>query len=69
MYIGIIMDDTSKQEGGNVEPYDYGSDFLILTRKEKRGVLKNAQHLLKLQKENDAVFVDMPVSKKESEKN
>jgi hypothetical protein len=60
MYIGINMDDTAKQEGGNVEPYDYGSDFLILTRKEKRAVLKNAHHLLKLQKDNDAVSGDAP---------
>jgi hypothetical protein len=35
------------------EPHNYGSDFLLLTLKEKRGVLRNAKNLLKLQKEDE----------------
>jgi hypothetical protein len=50
------MNDTAKQEGCRVETYDYGIDFRFLTSKEKRGILKNAKHLLKLQKENNALL-------------
>ena len=59
------MKNTTKQEGGKVEHYDYGSDFQILTRKEKREVLKNAKHLLKLQKDNVAVLADASVLENE----
>lgn len=47
-----MMNDTGKKERCNVETYDYGSDFQFLTLKEKRVILKNAKHLLKLQKED-----------------
>jgi hypothetical protein len=40
-----------KHERLNVENYNFGSDFQILTLKEKRVILKNAKTLLKLQKE------------------
>jgi hypothetical protein len=53
------MNDTAKQEEVKGEPCDYGKDFKILTRKEKRGILKNAKTLLKLQKEN-ALLADTP---------
>jgi hypothetical protein len=53
------MKDTAKQEGVKGEPYDYSKDFKILTRKEKRALLKNAKTLLKLQKEN-ALLADTP---------
>jgi hypothetical protein len=62
------MDDTAKQEGGKVETYDYENDFQILTPKEKREVLKNAKHLLNLQKEDNAVLADASVPQKECEK-
>ena len=51
------MNDTEIKEGYKVETYDYTSDFLFLTLKEKRGVLKNAKHLLKLQKDVEIVGV------------
>ena len=51
------MNNTEIKEGCKVETYDYKSDFLFLTLKEKRGVLKNAKHLLKLQKDAEIVGV------------
>ena len=60
------MNSAEKQKGCKVEIYDYRSDFLFLTRKERRGVLKNAKQLLKLQKENNAIFVDAPIPQKEN---
>ncbi|GHU05890.1 hypothetical protein FACS1894147_12500 [Spirochaetia bacterium] len=53
------MKDTAKQEGVKGESYDFGKDFKILTRKEKRALLRNAKTLLKLQKEN-ALSADTP---------
>jgi len=50
------MNDTVKKSGCNVEPYNYRNDFRILTPKEKSGILKNVKHLLKLQKDNDAIL-------------
>ena len=52
------MDDTARQEGRKAETYDYLSDFQILPLKEKRGILKNAKHLLKLQKEDAVILAD-----------
>jgi hypothetical protein len=62
------MKDTAKQEGVKAEPYDYSKDFKILTPKEKRGILKNAKTLLKLQKENNALLADAPPVENEGEK-
>ncbi|GHV00373.1 hypothetical protein FACS189483_10390 [Spirochaetia bacterium] len=53
------MKDKAKQEGVKGESYDYSKDFKVLTRKEKRALLKNAKTLLKLQKEN-ALSADTP---------
>jgi hypothetical protein len=50
------MDDTANHEGCMVETYNYGSDFQLLTLKEKRGILKSAKSLLKLQRDNDVLF-------------
>ena len=50
------MNDTVKYEERKVESYNYGSDFQLLALKEKRGILKNAKTLLKLQRENDVLF-------------
>jgi predicted Fe-S protein YdhL (DUF1289 family) len=61
------MNNTVKQEGCNVETYDYRSNFQILTPKEKREVLKNAKRLLKLQKGNNAMLANAPMP--ENEKN
>ena len=47
------MENTVKQKDSKVETYDFGSDFQILTQKEKREILKNAKNLLKLQMENN----------------
>jgi hypothetical protein len=43
----------AKDKKRMTESHNYGSDFLLLTLKEKRGVLKNAKTLLKLQKEDE----------------
>ena len=59
------MNDMAKQEGRWVETYDYGNDFQLLTPKEKRGILKNAQTLLKLQKENDVLPAPLPQKRNE----
>jgi hypothetical protein len=50
------MNGTAKKAEVNREPFDYADDFSFLTPKEKRGILKNAKHLLKLQNDNDAVL-------------
>ena len=60
-----IMNDTAKQKGYKVETYDYGNDFQLLSRKEKRGVLKNAKSLLRLQRENDVVSDNGHLSQRE----
>jgi len=56
---------TVKQKDSKVETYDFGSDFQILTPKEKRVVLKNAKLLLKLQMENNILPVGANVRQKE----
>jgi uncharacterized protein YutD len=45
----------AKHKNCIAEPCNYGNDFLLLTEKEKREVLKNAKNLLKLQKKNDII--------------
>jgi hypothetical protein len=50
------MNGTAKQEGCKEETYNYGSDFQLLTLKEKRDIQKNAKSLLKLQRDNDVLF-------------
>ena len=59
------MKNTVKQKGSKVETYDFGSDFQILTSKEKRDVLKNAKNLLKLQMENNAHNSHSKIKEKE----
>jgi hypothetical protein len=56
------MNGTAKQERCKVETYHYVNDFQLLTLKEKRGILKNAKSLLKLQKDNDGLtaVADVP---------
>jgi hypothetical protein len=49
------MNGMAKHEGCKVETSNYGNDFQLLTLKEKRGILKNAKSLLKLQKDNDGL--------------
>jgi len=60
------MKNTVKQKGSKVETYDFGSDFQILTSKEKREILKNAKNLLKLQMENNILFTDPYWNSKET---
>ena len=62
------MNDMSIKDSCNVETYDFRSDFQFLTLKEKREVLKNAKHLLNLQKKNNALFADANLSQNECEK-
>jgi hypothetical protein len=61
------MNDKAEKEGVKEESYDYGNDFKVLPRKEKRGLVKNAKTLLKLQREN-ALLADAPVPPNEAEK-
>jgi hypothetical protein len=60
------MKDKAEQEGVKGESYDYGNDFKVLSLKEKRGLVKNAKTLLKLQK--DALLADSPAPPIEAEK-
>ncbi|MDR2375087.1 MAG: hypothetical protein LBD96_01460 [Treponema sp.] len=46
------MNDKTEEEEVKGEFYDYSNDFHLLSRKERRGLVKNAKHLLKLQREN-----------------
>jgi hypothetical protein len=50
------MDNKAAHESRKVENYNFKGDFQILTLKEKRGILKNAKTLLKLQKEEDILL-------------
>ena len=50
------MNNKANRESRKAENYNFGSDFQILTLKEKRGILKNARTLLKLQRD-DAVLL------------
>jgi hypothetical protein len=59
------MNDKAEKEGVKGESYDYGNDFQLLPRKEKRELVKNAKTLLKLQKEN-AILVDAPAPSNET---
>jgi hypothetical protein len=61
------MNGKAEQEGTKGEFYDYGTDFQLLPRKEKRGLVKHAQTLLKLQKEN-ALLADAPPLPMEAKK-
>jgi hypothetical protein len=60
------MNNKAGKEGVKEESYDYGNDFKVLPRKEKRGLVKNAKTLLKLQREN--ALADAPVPPNEAEK-
>jgi hypothetical protein len=53
------MNNKAGKEGVKEESYDYDNDFKVLPRKEKRGLVKNAKTLLKLQREN-ALLADAP---------
>ena len=58
------MNNTAKQAKYKVETCNYGSDFQLLTQKEKRGILKNAKTLLKLQRENSVLPAGAPLSQR-----
>ena len=61
------MDDIIKKEGRYVGTYNYKSDFMILTKKEKRGILKNAKRFLKLQREAAVTLTGAGLFKEEAE--
>jgi len=50
------MNDKTDQNADKGEFFVYGSDFIILSGKEKRFVLKTAKNLLKVQQENNMVL-------------
>jgi hypothetical protein len=54
------MNGTANHEGRKVETYHYVNDFKLLTLKEKRGILKNAKSLLKLQRDNEVLCAAVP---------
>ena len=47
------MNDKTNQNVDKGEFFVYGSDFIILSGKEKRFILKTAKNLLKVQQENN----------------
>jgi len=60
------MNDRTTHESSKVENCNFMSDFQILTLKEKRGILKSAKNLLKLQNEDGVlVFGSTPLPNKE----
>jgi hypothetical protein len=63
------MDGTTKCEGYKVETYNYGDDFQLLTRKEKRDILKNAKFLLRLQRDNGGLIAVNAEPQKEKDNN
>jgi hypothetical protein len=58
------MNDKPKHKRFKVETYNFGSDFQILTSKEKRGILRNAKNFLKLQKDNEILLARTHLSSK-----
>ena len=52
------MNDKTTRKADKGESFVYGSDFIILSGKEKRIILKTAKNLLKLQRENNVVLTD-----------
>jgi len=61
------MNNRTPHDCSKVENYNFMSDFQILTLKEKRGILKNAKTLLKLQNEDSVlVFGSTPLPNKEN---
>ena len=62
------MNSKTNHESRKVENYNFGSDFQILTLKEKRSILKNAKTLLKLQRDDGVLLSGgTPVPHKEKE--
>jgi hypothetical protein len=50
------MKDMAGRGGSKGEPCDYSQDFKILSSGEKRGILRTAKTLLKVQAENTALL-------------
>ncbi|MDR2499693.1 MAG: hypothetical protein LBD37_01265 [Treponema sp.] len=50
------MKDKAGQGGGKGEPCDFSQDFKVLSSGEKRGILRTAKTLLKVQAENTALL-------------
>jgi hypothetical protein len=61
------MNGTAEHIDCKVETYNYRDDFQLLTRKEKRTVLRNAKYLLKLQRDNDSLIAVKAVPKREKD--
>jgi hypothetical protein len=55
------MEDTENRGSCKADVNNYGGDFLLLSLKEKRGILKNAKTLLKLQKDNALLSAEPPL--------
>jgi len=61
------MNEATKLAEYKLETYDYMSDFLLLTLRERRAILKTAKNLLKLQRKNNILSVDVPSSQNKNE--
>ena len=59
------MNDKTNQKVDKRDFFVYGSDFIILSSKEKRVILRTAKNLLKLQQENNVVLIEGKKGKKE----
>lgn len=54
--MGSIMKDKAGPGGVKGASYDYSRDFQVLSSGEKRGILRTAKTLLKVQAENTALL-------------
>ena len=52
----------TEQKKDKAETYNYYPDLMILSNVEKMVIYNTVKTLLSVQKENDAVFADVPVS-------
>ena len=59
------MNHTANQEEQKAEIFNYLDDFSILSLNEKRGIIKNAKTLLRLQKDNNILPAGPDLRKKE----
>jgi len=52
------MKNKPEQKRDTDDFFVYGKDFIFLSSKEKRAILKTAKTLMKLQQENNTVLID-----------
>jgi hypothetical protein len=62
-----LMKDRREKAGVKGNPYDISKDFKVLTSSERRGILKTAKTLEKIQAENLSMLADAPAPPIEAE--